>query len=282
MPFDSHQSDSSSDFWRTADLLIDLALAEDLGDAGDITTQAIAARAGETSPSQARAEIIAKSAGVVAGIEIVRRVFQKAQPPILIEASAPDGESIAPKTTVTRLRGPANGILTYERTALNFLQRLSGIATLTRKFVDTIAGTHAVILDTRKTTPGWRRLEKYAVRCGGGTNHRSGLHDMFLIKENHLAAAGSITAAVQKCREYLRAQRRELKIEVETKNLAEVEECLLLGIDRIMLTTCLSRTSAKRLPWPREGFLWRLPAMLTSKLCARWPKPASTSSPSAL
>jgi nicotinate-nucleotide pyrophosphorylase (carboxylating) len=125
--------------------------------------------------------------------------------------------------------------LTYERTALNFLQRLAGIATLTRRFVDAVAGTHAVILDTRKTTPGWRQLEKYAVRCGGGSNHRFGLHDMFLIKENHIAAAGDIAAAVQKCRAYARAQNAHLKIEVETKNLKEVEACLRLDVDRIML-----------------------------------------------
>ncbi|MGH7491270.1 MAG: carboxylating nicotinate-nucleotide diphosphorylase [bacterium] len=225
----------SSAFWRAADLLIDMALAEDLGEAGDVTTLAIAGRSDETSHAEAHAEIIAKSAGVVAGTEIVRRVFQKAQPAIAVEVFARDGESLAPKTVFARLHGQASGILSYERTALNFLQRLSGIATLTRKFVDAVAGTQARLLDTRKTTPGWRWLEKYAVRCGGGTNHRFGLHDMFLIKENHIAAAGDIPAAVQKCRMYAREQKCHLKIEVETKNLREVEECLHLGVDRIML-----------------------------------------------
>lgn len=216
------------------DHLIDLALAEDLGEAGDITTKALVAQ-GDCAQAETQAEIVAKSSGVVAGAEIVRRVFQKARPPVAAEILAGDEERVEPRAAIIRLRGPASSILTCERTALNFLQRLSGIATLTRKFVEAIAGTEAVILDTRKTTPGWRHLEKYAVRCGGGANHRFGLYDMFLIKENHIAAAGSIAAAVQKCRAYDRANNGNWCIEVEAKNLAEVEECLQLGVDCIML-----------------------------------------------
>jgi nicotinate-nucleotide pyrophosphorylase (carboxylating) len=235
MPHHFSQNDSSSAFWHTVDHLIDLALAEDLGGAGDITTEALATPPGKLSNLEATAEIFAKSAGVVAGIAIVRRVFQKAHPPMAVELLVQDGESITPKTTLMRLAGRADQILTCERTALNFLQRLAGIATLTRKFVDAIAGTQAVILDTRKTTPGWRWLEKYAVRCGGGANHRFGLHDMFLIKENHIAAAGGIAAAVQKCRAYARMQKAQLQLEVEARNLGEVETCMQLGVDRIML-----------------------------------------------
>ncbi len=219
----------------SADHLIQLALAEDLNEAGDITTQALSASAGESSRPETSAAIIAKSAGVVAGIAIVQRVFQSAQPPVNVETLVRDGESVAAKTTVLGLHGAANSILTYERTALNFLQRLSGIATLTRKFVAAIAGTQAVILDTRKTTPGWRELEKYAVQCGGGKNHRFGLYDMFLIKENHIVAAGGIPPAVQRCREYNRMLGASRRIEVEAKNLSEVEECLHLGVDQIML-----------------------------------------------
>ncbi len=218
-----------------ADHFIDLALAEDLAERGDITTQAVAANLSEASDHEAEAVIIAKSAGVVAGIEIVRRVFQRARPPIRVEVLVPDGKSVVPQTIVTRLHGASTAILTHERTALNFLQPLSGIATLTRRFVQAVAGTPATILDTRKTTPGWRLLEKYAVRCGGGANHRMGLHDMFLLKENHIAAAGNLGRAVQCCRDYNATHHANWRIEVETKNLAEVEECLALEVDRIML-----------------------------------------------
>jgi nicotinate-nucleotide pyrophosphorylase (carboxylating) len=212
--------------------LIDLACKEDLSEYGDITSQAISV---DSNKGEAHADIVAKSTGVVAGLEIFVRVFQRASPPVAVELLVRDGETVEPRQKVAHLSGPVTSILIYERTALNFLQRLSGIATLTRKFVEAVASTRAKILDTRKTTPGWRLLEKYAVQCGGGANHRFGLYDMFLVKENHIAAAGSIATAVNRCREFSRKQGRAWRLEVEARNLAEVEECLRAGVDQIML-----------------------------------------------
>jgi nicotinate-nucleotide pyrophosphorylase (carboxylating) len=216
----------------SVDMLISMALAEDLGERGDMTTQAIS---GDGNLKEAHADLIAKSAGVVAGLEIFVRVFQRAAPPVTVELLLQDGNAVAPRQKIAHLFGAAASILTSERTALNFLQRLSGIATLTRKFVEAAASTNAKILDTRKTTPGWRLLEKYAVRCGGGANHRFGLHDMFLVKENHIAAAGGITAAVRRCREFSRKYQRQWRLEVEARNLTDVEEAMRAGADQIML-----------------------------------------------
>jgi nicotinate-nucleotide pyrophosphorylase (carboxylating) len=221
--------------FEVANGLISIALTEDLGEAGDITTQAILA---DQSPI-GNAIIIAKSAGVAAGLPIVERVFAKVAPPVQVDLRAHDKDWLPPKQEVAHLHGPLTSILAGERVALNFLQRLSGIATLTKKFVDAVAGTKAQILDTRKTTPGWRILEKYAVQCGGGFNHRMGLHDMFLVKENHITAAGTITAAVQKCRESMRQRGFDQALEVETKTLAEVEECLRNGVKHLMLDNML-------------------------------------------
>jgi nicotinate-nucleotide pyrophosphorylase (carboxylating) len=156
-------------------------------------------------------------------------------PPVAIEWLAHDKDWIAGRQEVARLLGPTASILAGERVALNFLQRLSGIATLTQKFVEAVSGTNAKILDTRKTTPGWRLLEKYAVRCGGGHNHRLGLHDMFLIKENHIAAAGGISEAVRRCREFTLAFGRRIEMEVEARTLAEVDKCRRAGVSHIML-----------------------------------------------
>lgn len=217
---------------RAAETLIDLALAEDLRECGDITTVAVARR---DLDHEVPARIFAKSEGVLAGLPLVAQVFARAHAIMPYELLAEDGARVEAGSAVVRLHGNAGAILTYERTALNFLQRLSGIATLTRKYVEAVAGTKAVILDTRKTTPGWRALEKYAVRCGGGQNHRMGLYDMFLLKENHLAAAGGITAAVRRCREYAVQQGEQWRLEVEAKNIAEVAECLQAGVDQIML-----------------------------------------------
>lgn len=216
--------------YSAANHLIDLALVEDLGDMGDITTRAIFA-----DEMLGHAVVIVKSPGVAAGLKIFARVFAKVNPAVQIEWRAHDKDWLATKQEAIHLHGPLASILSGERVALNLLQRMSGIATLTKKFVDAVAGTKAKILDTRKTTPGWRILEKYAVQCGGGFNHRLGLHDMFLIKENHIAAAGSITAAVRQCREFNQRQNRNWNLEVETKTLAEVQECLRLEVEHIML-----------------------------------------------
>lgn len=213
---------------EAAEPLIELALAEDLGAAGDITTRAILTKENNQT---GEAMIIAKSAGGLAGLKIFARVFAKVDAQIQLACAVTDRDHLHPQQTVARLQGSLASLLTGERVALNFLQRLSGIATLTKKFVTAVAGTKTKILDTRKTTPGWRILEKYAVQCGGGVNHRLGLYDMFLIKENHIATAGGIAPAVQQCREFS----PQLALEVEARTLADVEECLRHGVKHIML-----------------------------------------------
>lgn len=207
----------------TTERLIRLALAEDLG-AGDITS-----RLTVPASQQARAVIVARAAGVLAGINVCRDVFRAVDRHIRFTALLRDGQHFSAGDTIARVSGKARSLLAAERTALNFLQHLSGIATLTSRFVAAVSGTKAQILDTRKTIPGWRELAKYAVRCGGGTNHRRGLDDMILIKDNHIAAAGSITAALARC------QGANLPIEVEAQNLAQVREALAAGAKRILL-----------------------------------------------
>jgi len=208
------------------DTLIDLAIEEDLGKAGDLTSLA-------TIPQgqMLRGVIRAKAAGVIAGLEALENVYARIDPALEIEFFVEDGDRVEIGQEICLIEGKAHSILAGERIALNFLQRLSGVASLTRRFVDAVAGTKAVILDTRKTSPGYRSLEKYAVRMGGGQNHRIGLYDMLLIKDNHIDAAGSITAAVNAARAYQTA----LPIEVEVKDGAELREALALGLDRIML-----------------------------------------------
>ncbi|RQW01618.1 carboxylating nicotinate-nucleotide diphosphorylase [candidate division KSB1 bacterium] len=215
---------------RAARRLVASALAEDLGDRGDITTLALNA-----SRQQSTAVIIAKQEGIVCGLDIVKLVFQRVDPAVIVEAAVKDGDRVGLLQPFLQLSGPSQSILVAERICLNFVGRLSGIATCTRQFVDAILGTKARILDTRKTTPGWRLLEKYAVRCGGGDNHRIGLYDMFLIKENHIAAAGGMRHAVDRCRRYMQAHNFQVEIEVETQNSDDVREALSLDVDRIML-----------------------------------------------
>lgn len=205
--------------------LIELALAEDIGP-GDLTTRAAVPR-----EAKGEAIIVAKAPGVLAGLLVAAEVFHTLDGKIKFEELAQDGEPLASGDQVARLKGPVASILTAERTALNFLTRLSGIATLTARFVDAVVPYGAVILDTRKTTPGWRKLEKYAVRCGGGRNHRLGLFDMVLVKDNHIAACGSLSKAVRR----VRAAGVKIPIEVEVRNLRELEEALSLGVDRILL-----------------------------------------------
>jgi nicotinate-nucleotide pyrophosphorylase (carboxylating) len=208
-----------------AHALIRAALDEDVGP-GDWTTR-------WTVPPErhAVAEIVAKAPGVVAGTAVAAEVFRRVDPALEVEVAAADGTSVSPGDAVIRLRGAAGSILTAERTALNFLQRLSGVATVTRDYVRAVEGTGARVIDTRKTTPGMRALEKAAVVSGGGTNHRHGLHDLVMIKDNHIAAAGGIAAAVAAI---VAHNDRGLKVEVETTELAEVEAALAAGVDRIM------------------------------------------------
>ena len=206
--------------------LITLALKEDVG-AGDWTTL-------WTVPEEAvgSGTIVAKEALVVAGTDPCIRVFRRVDPGLVVEVAATDGTEVLEETPILRIRGGLRSILTAERVALNFLGRLSGIATITRRFVKAVSGTGAQVLDTRKTTPGWRLLEKAAVLAGGGRNHRVGLHDMVLVKDNHIVAAGGIRRAVEGVR---RANREGLPVEVEVGTLEELEETLLLGVQRILL-----------------------------------------------
>jgi nicotinate-nucleotide pyrophosphorylase (carboxylating) len=208
------------------DRLIDLALEEDLGP-GDVTTQALI-----PPELQGEAEIRAKETLVVAGLPVAARVFQKLDAELIFAAELDDGQEAAPGQVLARLTGSVAAILTGERVALNFLQHLSGIATYTRSMVAQVAGSAAALVDTRKTTPGWRVLEKYAVRLGGGRNHRLGLYDGVLIKNNHLAAVGSISAAVRQARE---KAHHLLEIEVEVTDLKGLAEALDAGADLILL-----------------------------------------------
>jgi len=209
------------------DRLIEAALAEDLGpERRDVTSLAAI-----DESAQGAAEIRAKSSLVIAGIEAAARAFRMLDPSIRFDAYVRDGARLSPGGVAARIEGSLRTILMAERTALNFLQRLSGVATLTAKFVEAVRGTKAVILDTRKTTPGWRAIEKYAVRCGGGTNHRMGLYDAVLLKDNHVQAAGGVAKALQRARSFDRVH----PIAVEAGTLAEVEEALMASADRILL-----------------------------------------------
>jgi len=201
-----------------------LALAEDVG-AGDLTAALI--------PEDARAEatVISRETAVLCGAPWFDAVFRQLDPRVAIDWRAADGDRIEPNQVLCTLRGPVRPLLTGERTALNFLQMLSGTATLARRFADTVAGTGATILDTRKTLPGLRLAQKYAVRCGGCQNHRIGLFDAVLIKENHIMAAGSITNAIAAARRL----HPGVTVEVEVENLAELEEALAARPDIVML-----------------------------------------------
>ncbi len=207
--------------------LIDVALREDLGP-GDITTRALFPK---NSPP-IKAKIIAKQNLVIAGLEIAEAVFKKVDANLRVKKIKKDGARVKSGAEILFIHGKASSILTAERTALNFLQHLSGVATLTSHFVEKIHGTHAKILDTRKTLPGWRALEKYAVKIGEGKNHRMGLYDAYLIKDNHLALYGSITKAIEQVQ---KTNLKKLKIEVEVNSLKQFKEALAAKPDWILL-----------------------------------------------
>ncbi len=206
------------------------ALQEDIGD-GDTTTDNIVA-----PQTSARAEIIAKQDGMLAGIGVAEMVFRAIDPMIKFEACKNDGAAFTTGDTLAVIEGDGAAILKAERTALNFLQRLIGIATLTSRFVKAVAGTGAMILDTRKTTPGWRVLEKHAVQCGGGANHRMGLYDAILIKENHIRMAADTGRTIKQTLDAMREKfGRKMFIEIEAQNLNEVAACLSSTPDCILL-----------------------------------------------
>ncbi len=215
-----------------------MALAEDVG-TGDVTTEACIDPALE-----AEAVIVAKAPGIVAGTNMACLVFEEVDPAVRLDFLASDGDAVSPGQELARIHGPARAILIGERTALNFLQRLSGVATRTRAFVDRLAGTKAVLLDTRKTTPGMRLLEKAAVVAGGGANHRVGLFDMVLIKDNHIRAAGGLTAAVERARAHAAPG---LLIEAEAATFAEVVEACAAGVDRLLLDNMTTAEVARAL-----------------------------------
>ena len=204
---------------------ITIALEEDIG-SGDVTSNA-------TLPEDLvyNGRFLIKAPGIIAGLNIAELVFKEVDDRIILSPLIEDGTAVSAGDIIATISGPARSLLTAERTALNFMQRMSGIATLTRQFMDAVSATNAVILDTRKTVPGLRALDKMAVRQGGGQNHRIGLYDMVMIKDNHIAAAGGITTAVSR----VRAANQNLPIEVEVKNLTELQEALPLHVDRIML-----------------------------------------------
>ncbi len=200
------------------------ALAEDLGD-GDITAALIDA------DTRAQAQVITREDGVLCGRPWVDAVFHQLDPSIVVEWQRTDGDAIEAGTVLFRVSGPARALLSGERTALNFLQLLSGTASRCQHYADTVSDTHARLLDTRKTIPGLRVAQKYAVRCGGCLNHRLGLFDAFLIKENHIAACGGVQAAISAARAHAPGK----PVEIEVENMAELEQALAAGADRVML-----------------------------------------------
>ena len=214
---------------KEINLIIKRALAEDVG-AGDITTEAVF-----PAPKKVKASLVSKSEGILAGIDIAKRVFKIVDDKVSFKLNTADGSLLAPGIIAAEIKGDIRGILTAERTALNILGRMSGIASLTGGFVNEIKGTKAKILDTRKTVPGLRILEKYAVSVGGGYNHRFGLDDMFLIKDNHIDGAGGIEKAVERVISYRRSKRRKWGIIVEARTIRQVKRAVNLGVDRIML-----------------------------------------------
>jgi nicotinate-nucleotide pyrophosphorylase (carboxylating) len=216
----------AEDLSRAIDEAIDAALREDVPE-GDITSEKII-----PASSRSEAYFLAKEDGVLAGLPVVSRVFAKLDRSIIFIERFREGSTFHQSDTLARVKGPTIALLKGERTALNFLQRLCGVATVTRRFVEAVAGTKAKILDTRKTTPGLRLLEKYAVRTAGGTNHRLSLSDMVLIKDNHIRCVGGISEAVRRARA---AVRPGLRVEVEAADLLQVREALAAGADMILL-----------------------------------------------
>ena len=207
--------------------MVRAALLEDLGRAGDLTTDAI------VPPGlQAANALVARQPGVVAGLDLAALAFRLVAPDIAVEVHRPDGSRLAAGDAIATVHGPAAGILTAERVALNYLCHLSGIATVTASIVDALAGTGTRVTCTRKTTPGLRAVEKYAVRAGGGSNHRFGLDDAVLIKDNHVAIAGDVRTALARARAHVG---HLVKIELEVDMLAQLEEALLVGVDAVLL-----------------------------------------------
>lgn len=215
---------------QLVDSFIERALAEDVGD-GDHTSLATIPQG-----TQGKARLLVKDTGILAGVELAVEIFHMVSPDLKVEVLINDGASVKPKDVALTVEGSVHCILRAERLVLNCMQRMSGIATKTRQITDMLKGTNTKVLDTRKTTPGFRYLEKWAVEIGGGVNHRFGLYDMILIKDNHVDYSGGIREAIQNTQEYLKAENKDLQVEIEVRNLDELEQVLSTGgVDRIML-----------------------------------------------
>ena len=212
------------------DELIDLAFAEDIGD-GDHTTLCCI-----PDTAMGKSRLLIKEPGILAGVEIARKIFHRFDPDLKMTVYIEDGTAIKPGDVAFVVEGRVQSLLQTERLMLNVMQHMSGIATMTHRYVKKLEGLHTRILDTRKTTPGMRMLEKEAVKIGGGVNHRIGLFDMILLKDNHVDFAGGIENAISRCHDYLKAKGKDLKIEIEVRNLDELKEVMRVGgVDRIML-----------------------------------------------
>jgi nicotinate-nucleotide pyrophosphorylase (carboxylating) len=227
---------------KVTDFSVRMALNEDVGP-GDITTRCTVG-----SKAKAKGIVLAKETGVIAGLAVAKEVFRQVDPRIRFIAKVRDGAKVRRGKTIAAVSGPARGILTGERAALNYLQQLSGIATLTALFVKKVKGTRARILDTRKTTPGLRVLEKYAVRMGGGINHRMGLYDAVLIKDNHIALADGIDKAIKAF--------KGRKIEVEAKTIVQVIKAIKAGADKILLDNMSLKTLRKAVKLCKKAKIW--------------------------
>ena len=236
-----------------ADVLIEAALKEDMPQ-GDITSESII-----PADSESEAIILAKEEGVLAGIDVAKRVFSKIDPNVVFKKNLDDGQKFREGLTLASIQGRSVSILKGERTALNFLQRMSGIATTTQKFVQELRGTKTKILDTRKTTPGLRNLEKYAVKMGGGVNHRFNLSEMVLIKDNHLRIVGSISQALKHAKERIKPG---VRVEVEVTSLEEVQEAVQSGADMIMLDN-MSKEAMKEVVKQVQG---KVPLEVSGKI----------------
>ena len=228
---------------RLIDELIDLAFAEDIGD-GDHTTLCCI-----PDTAMGKSRLLIKEPGILAGVEIARKIFHRFDPDLIMTVYIEDGTAVKPGDVAFVVSGRVQSLLQTERTMLNIMQRMSGIATVTHEYMARLEGLHTRVLDTRKTTPGMRMLEKEAVKIGGGVNHRIGLFDMILLKDNHVDFAGGIENAISRCHDYLKAKGKDLKIEIEVRNLDELKEVMRVGgVDRIMLdnfTPELTREAVK-------------------------------------
>ena len=230
---------------KLIDDLIKLAFAEDIGD-GDHTTLCCI-----PENAMGKSKLLIKEEGILAGVEMAQRIFKDFDPNLKMEIFIKDGTAVKPGDIAFTVEGKVRSLLQTERLMLNVMQRMSGIATVTNKYVKRLEGLHTRILDTRKTTPGLRMIEKAAVKIGGGVNHRIGLFDMILLKDNHIDFAGGIEKAITRAKEYLKEKEKDLKIEIEVRNMDELEEVMRIGgIDRIMLdnfTPELTRKAVKRI-----------------------------------